>query len=207
MVGNVHGRLTVVRVGLHLPNGRKLCAGAMCRCACGTVVPVRVRDLRNGNTRSCGCSHLKDPRLTLIAGTVASPRGCWEWTGRVGSNGYGTVCGGRIEQSAHRLAWIMWRGTIPQGLWVLHCCDNRRCVNPSHLYVGTRKDNVQDAVVRMRFQHGQDRFNARFCEDDVLEIRMRQARGQSICSIANQFQVSKNAVYKIVRHRTWRHLP
>ena len=79
---------------------------------------------------------------------------CWLWTVVACENTYGTTSGPiRIrtgEGVAHRASWVIFRGPIPDGLWVLHHCDERRCANPYHLYLGTRQDNVRDIVSRGR---------------------------------------------------------
>jgi len=82
---------------------------------------------------------------------------CWLWTGAVDGGGYGKLMTGtrgglRGLIAAHRYSWMYHRGEIPKGLHVLHHCDVRRCVNPNHLYLGTQKDNVRDAIVRGRFK-------------------------------------------------------
>jgi hypothetical protein len=80
---------------------------------------------------------------------------CWVWTGARGANGYGFVSGYSFtERFAHRLAWTMANGPIPEGKWVLHTCDNPPCVNPAHLFLGSAKDNAQD-----RDRKGRDRYS------------------------------------------------
>lgn len=80
--------------------------------------------------------------------------GCYLWTARCSSYGYGTFRDGRIATrkmwQAHRVAWILYRGEIPTGLSVLHKCDTRQCVNPAHLFLGTRQDNMDDMVKKQR---------------------------------------------------------
>mgnify|MGYP001611995870 CR=1 FL=1 len=82
---------------------------------------------------------------------------CWEWTGSKVPNGYGHMnCkrpdGTRHHEYAHRLAWTIWRGVIPQTIHVLHTCDNPGCVNPDHLFLGSPHDNTRDAVNKGRFK-------------------------------------------------------
>lgn len=76
---------------------------------------------------------------------------CWPWLGSTAS-GYGQFnLGSNIFDRGHRLAWKYTNGEIPDGLYVLHKCDNRRCCNPNHLFLGTQKDNIQDAIRKGRF--------------------------------------------------------
>lgn len=76
--------------------------------------------------------------------------GCWEWqSGRV-PDGYGDLSVDGKHYSAHRLAWELWNGAVPAGLCVLHTCDNPPCVNPAHLWLGTKSDNLQDAYDKGR---------------------------------------------------------
>ena len=77
------------------------------------------------------------------------PSGCWPWTGPYNTEGYGNVHRTGIGNiAAHRLAWTYVNGPIPDGMWVLHRCDNRRCVNLAHLYLGTPADNGRDRAAR-----------------------------------------------------------
>lgn len=80
--------------------------------------------------------------------------GCWLWNGQIGKRGYGMIgvpkrYGPRI-QYAHRVSWRLHRGEIPDGLSVLHRCDNPKCVNPDHLFLGTAGDNIRDCVAKGR---------------------------------------------------------
>jgi hypothetical protein len=82
------------------------------------------------------------------------PEECWEWCASLGNPGYGTFRVGEQTWATHRFSWTLANGPIPEGLWVLHHCDNRKCVNPAHLYAGTPKDNVRDMDARDRIDRG-----------------------------------------------------
>lgn len=113
--------------------------------------------------------------------------GCWEWTGRLNEHGYGGLWFRRKMDRAHRVAWTLTNGEIPAGLCVLHHCDNRRCVRPDHLFVGTQLDNMRDMVAKGRQAHprplrGLDHPRGKLSDEDVAVIRavreFRRPRGK-----------------------------
>ena len=95
---------------------------------------------------------------------VNKSAGCWEWTACLSTDGYGKFgIGGKHggTERAHRTSWRLLVGPIPDGAFVLHRCDNKRCVRPSHLFLGTQADNIADASKKGRIQHGDGHWTAR----------------------------------------------
>lgn len=149
------------------------------------------------------------PQEKLDARTIKGP-GCWEIQGaKCGPNGYGQVFLGRvhgklIRKAAHRLAWELSHGPIPDGLTVLHKCDNPRCVRPEHLMLGTQRDNVHDAIRKgRRNAFGHQKLTAQ----DVVQIRVRAAHGDDFSDLATEFNLTRHSIAGIVRGDTWKHLP
>jgi len=138
---------------------------------------------------------------------VGDPDECWEWTtGRYGT-GYGQFWADGTGQSAHRVAWALTNGAIPEGMLVCHHCDNRVCCNPAHLFLGTQADNIADAAKKGRMAKGEDISRSKLTEADVIEIRIRyKAGGVTQEVLGQEFDVGNVCIHYIVRGRTWRHL-
>jgi len=101
----------------------------------------------------------------LLTKTVRTKTGCLEWRGRVNAQGYGMVIYNDREWRVHRLMWTITNGPVPQGLYVLHKCDNRICCEPDHLFIGTQRDNIADMIAKGR---GRWRRNLAKMTDDEL---------------------------------------
>lgn len=139
-----------------------------------------------------------------------SPDGCWYWIGAIGTEGYGHFkAEGSFIDGAHRVSYKMFiNPVIPAGYYICHSCDNRKCVNPNHLFLGTPTDNNRDMAAKNRCkpQHGENHFRAKLKESDVLEVRKLSASGMGNYAIARLFNVTGMCIMNIVRRETWRHV-
>ncbi len=147
---------------------------------------------------------------------------CWVWKGMRYPNGYGQMKVDGVRTRAHRLSWTIFCGTIPDGLSVCHHCDNRICVNPHHLFLGTCKDNLQDASKKKRMALGKrngrhthpestargDRnWKAKLTEGSVRAIREHYENGLgTLSSLGRRFGVTPSTILCIVNRETWKHV-
>jgi len=139
---------------------------------------------------------LADRFWSNVTGTV-SPFSCWRWTGTQNGDGYGYFLLSSLpgkQVLAHRFSYELEKGAIGRGLQVMHSCDNRLCVNPAHLSLGTNSDNIADAVKKGR------KVN-KLTREQADEIRARYADGETQASIAADFSVSQMTVSLIVRNK------
>lgn len=152
---------------------------------------------------------VRPPELRLWSRVRLSdaPDGCSEWTGYRDSLGYGRIGIGQRPVLVHRLSWELANGPIPDGLHVLHACDNPSCVRVDHLSVGTQQDNMRDTVTRGRHVQGERVGTAKLTEADVLEIHRRYADGGvTQKQLAAEFGVRPTAIQAIINGRAWKHL-
>lgn len=139
---------------------------------------------------------------------VKRPSGCWEWAGRGLPKGCGRFQIDKKEWLAHRFSYFLAHGPIPEGLCVCHKCDNPKCVNPDHLFLGTNADNIADMRKKDRHTRGEKVAWARLCDGDVKEIRSKYnpyivTAGQ----LAKEYGVNEKTIRRIVQGKTWKHLP
>ena len=136
---------------------------------------------------------------------------CWEWTAGTDVNGYGSLWVGTGSERAHRASWILHNGPTG-GAQVLHGCDNRLCVNPTHLRLGTNRENVDDKVARRRHPRGQDHpvnrgqanAAAKLTDAAVFSIRARAHDAPQV--LAAEHGVSRSTIQMILAGKTWKHL-
>lgn len=163
----------------------------------------------------CASIFKRIPVVKRLFRKVKKTKSCWLWTGSVTRSGYGYLgIGGRFakSQGVHRISWTIRNGTIPDGKWILHKCDIKKCVNPKHLYVGTHKDNVLDAVKRKRYLSGERNPSSRLSSKNVEYIRKNYIKGTGRSDPGNRlilqrkFGISLTHIGRILRRERWGHL-
>jgi hypothetical protein len=138
---------------------------------------------------------------------VPQPNGCANWGGQV-TAGYGCISGWdkirkkKIASKAHRVAFELANGPIPAGMCVCHSCDNSICVNPEHLFLGTYKENSQDALRKRRLATGERSPGAKLTAQDVAKIRLD---GRTKAAIAREHGVCRATISHIFNGRNWKH--
>lgn len=131
------------------------------------------------------------------------PDACWEWTAGLDGRGYGCFNVNRKPTKAHRVSYEMVNGEIPVGLVVCHRCDNRKCVNPGHLFVGTQGDNVRDAYSkgRMNPPSGMRSTWAKFTDEQIARVVELRGAGWSNLAIAAETGISSSYVSRLGRRQ------
>lgn len=145
------------------------------------------------------------------------PDQCWSWVGGFANTGYGQMSRRRADGSwtmvsSHKLSWEEHNGPVPAGLQVLHKCDNRKCCNPGHLFLGTQAENVADMVSKGRQGRGEMKvLSSRLTQQQANEIKVAlapyagvRARRGVVRDLALKYGVSKAAICLIGKGRNWR---
>jgi hypothetical protein len=169
--------------------------------------------------------HTREQSIAAFWAKVTKTDGCWTRSGASNGQGYSiaTLDGQRIY--AHRLSYILHFGGIPDGLDVLHKCDNPPCVRPDHLFAGTHRDNMTDMVAKNRHDgsgirialaalaadrsvmaRGEGHGQSKVTENMVRDIRERARRGESQRSIADAMPITQVTVGRIIRREIWAHV-
>lgn len=158
-----------------------------------TIDPTTYRTFHK---RKAGKPSKEDRFWDKIAG-VSSKDQCWFWTG-VLVDGYGIMSWDGKSQKAHRIAYMLHYGSIPESSQICHHCDNRSCCNPFHLFAGTKNENLQDMIRKGRHAH-------KLSPEDVLVIYSSKGTISSSL-LAQQYHVTRTAISSIWNRRTWKHL-
>jgi hypothetical protein len=131
---------------------------------------------------------------------------CLVYTGHLDRYGYGQITIDGQMRTVHRLAYELAHGPIPKGLVVRHKCDNRPCIDPDHLEVGTNKDNSEDQVKRGRTTKGSKNGEAKLTEAQVVEILAALDGGALAIHLAKEYGVGNSAIGRIRRREAWKHV-
>lgn len=185
---------------------------------CGKIFAARLRVLRTHPTRGRCCSK----RCSDVAQQVPLEDRFWEyvgrkteggcvlWAGGLNQTGYGvlysSVANKTVSHYAHRVAYELMVGPIPEGLFILHRCDNPPCVNPVHLRAGTQLENIADRNMKGRQAKGYGHGHSKLTDPEVLSIRARFAAGERVASIARDTRLDFSTVHGIVRRKSWKHV-
>ena len=137
---------------------------------------------------------------------VSKTNGCWLWTAGRHGKGYGQFYLNGRTLKAHRMAYMLTNGEIPDGMHVLHRCDVPACVNPHHLFVGTNQENVDDKVRKDRQSRltGEMHPCRKLSKADVAHMRSRRSEDRGV--LASEFGVDRSTVNRIIRGASWSHL-
>jgi len=133
---------------------------------------------------------------------------CWPWIRGKNSDGYGIFKHHGKTFSAHRFMWTEMFGKIPDGMHVLHKCDNPLCVNPNHFFLGTQVDNIKDMMLKGRSRNSKGEYNnkAKLTTDNVINIRQLLSKGIFQKHIANLYNISRCTISHIESGYTWSHI-
>lgn len=201
-----------------------------CR-SCGKAVSTKPYNAAHGKGRYCSRACKAAARRSTLDQSIAPllwskadhGDGCWEWNGTVQRKGsYGRIKIGGRYHFAHRVAWEITRGAIPDGMFVCHSCHNPPCIRPDHLFLGTPADNHADMRAKRRIARGEAHGaytkpdtrlrgehhpHVRLKEEQVRTIRSRYKRGvHGYKRLADEYGVCISTVVDIIKGRTWAHL-
>ena len=181
-----------------------------CR-TCGKHIlsePARIRKYCN---RTCyeaqRPQRAKTPEQRFWEGVEKSTNanGCWQWM-KSNNDGYGSIYMNGRSMPASHFSYILHVGPIPDGMWILHKCDNPPCVRPDHLFLGTVIENNKDRDAKGRTNHGENVHTAKLTDTDIPAIRDMLSQGKSQSDIARIYGVKRNTIQGIASGKTWRHI-
>lgn len=133
---------------------------------------------------------------------------CWIWNRAIDGREYGVLVVKGNPRKAHRISWELNNGPVPEGMVVCHRCDNKRCVRPDHLFLGTQRDNILDCLNKGRrvMPSGENNCASKLTGNQVREIIQKIEHGEGACKLAREYGVTIGAIYPIKKGRTWKNI-
>lgn len=177
---------------------------------CGELFNRRF-EARFCSQKCCGEAHASPIEVRLFS-HVEKTDTCWVWTGKSSRRGYAEISvrlgsGQHVYEMVHRVSWRLHYGPIPDGLLVCHHCDNRLCIRPDHLFLGTYLDNSRDMVAKNRQAFGERQGGSKLTESDVRAVRARYSDGGiTQATIALEYGVSEALIAQITQRKIWTHV-
>ena len=168
-----------------------------CACGCGSMLTKGKAIYKPGHWAKTSNGRKND--MARFFAHVDKSQDCWIWTGHKDKHGYGSLSYEGKHWKTHRLSYYLTHGSIPDGMGVLHKCDNPSCVNPDHLFVGTQSTNVADMKSKLRCAYGEKSGTAKLTWQQASEIRQLYVPGKrgSAVSLADQFGVGRQQIVRV----------
>jgi len=222
LIGQKFNKLTIIEEDGHVGKSYAY----KCKCECGTIrEKVKWSELKRGKTKSCGCDypkgHCKPGKTTEqyhehvrkeLLCRINIVGECWEYIGQIDHNGYGRKTFGqgleKRKRPVNQIAYILWKGEISEGKFICHTCDNRKCFNPDHLWVGTCKENLDDMRKKGRANRpkGEDHHDSKLTEKDVIEIRKLRKMERTLVELGKIYKVNPKTIESICKFKKWKHV-
>ena len=138
---------------------------------------------------------------------IKKESGCWDWSGCLYATGYGKITFQTKNWLAHRASYKIHKGDVPSDMLVCHTCDNRKCTNPDHLFIGTHKDNLSDMKNKGRSNRGQKNGRSKLTDEDVGSLKhMNRVRYFEQKELAKHFGINRSLVSMILGEKVWQHV-
>jgi hypothetical protein len=150
-------------------------------------------------------AHPPQTKETFYKNVIKQSNGCWEWQKSLHTFGYGVTSYKNKYWGAHRLS-LVFEGIDPTGYYVCHSCDNPKCVNPAHLFLGTHNDNMKDMRKKNRDPKGSQCNKSNLTDQDILDIRQAKENGVTGIELSKKYKVSAPSIYNICNKKTWTHI-
>lgn len=191
------------------PHGRKLIPTICMQCKQEYLArhDLLEKGLRKFCGRPCYNESIKLDPMIRFWKKVDKTTSCWNWVGFINKKGYGSIWYNGENMRVHRFSYFIHFGEIPKDLNVCHSCDNPKCVNPKHLFIGTTQDNVDDKIKKGRGANGiKSVGNAKLSVQDVINIR-EMCKTSAQYKVAQNFNITGSTISEIVNRKTWGYIP